>query len=182
MIRELTLIQLKESFGDCPAAKTAVNSNIRKLLKTIRYNEFAQEELKYQGYDKWTRQFLCMLFDYEPGGIYSEEYKQLKKLKMFKKMISNNPKNNNGISQEDIEQARNIPILEIYQFVKIKRSGRRTWVSCPFHGLDKNPSMLINTNNTAKCFTCGFYGDSISFFQKANDIDFIRAVNWINRK
>lgn len=78
-----------------------------------------------------------------------------------------------------VEQVKAIPFLEVHNFENIKKTGRRTMVSCPFHGADSSPSMLIRPNNTAYCFGCQFNGDTVAFIQKLHNLDFIRAVKWL---
>lgn len=76
----------------------------------------------------------------------------------------------------NVEQARNVPIKSLYNFQNIKKN----MVSCPFH-IDNSPSMKININNTVKCFSCGFYGDSISLVMKTDQITFKEAVEYLNK-
>lgn len=70
----------------------------------------------------------------------------------------------------DIEKARNVPIETLYPF---KFKGKN--VSCPLH-VDNSPSMKINKNNTVKCFSCQFFGDSIKLFMALNKCSFPEAV------
>lgn len=79
----------------------------------------------------------------------------------------------------DVEKARNTPILSVYSFSKLRRYKDKTFVACPFHE-DKTPSMIINKNNTFKCFSCQRFGDTIAFVSELYGKDFINSVNFIN--
>ncbi|QEK38950.1 DNA primase [Candidatus Nesciobacter abundans] len=54
----------------------------------------------------------------------------------------------------------------------IKISGDRMYIACPFHN-EKTPSCVVSDERgTFHCFGCGESGDSISFVQKIEKIDF----------
>jgi DNA primase len=58
--------------------------------------------------------------------------------------------------------------------MKINRSG---FISCPFHGSDKHPSMKIYPGRRGyHCFTCGEGGDVISFVMGIDGLEFEPAV------
>ena len=167
-----------DAFGDCPHAMKAVNSNIRRLNKVVKVADRLKFEYKYAPYDQFTRIFLGQVIDYLcPGGLYSEEVAQIEKLRRFKNCVLARKKGDSvGL---DIEKARSVSILDLYDFGKVKRSGRRIWTLCPFHN-DSRPSMLINENNTFKCFSCGVGGDSINFIRQLHGVGFVEAVRMIN--
>jgi hypothetical protein len=73
------------------------------------------------------------------------------------------------ITPEMIERAREHPIERI-----IKAEGRRGNVLCIAHD-EKHPSMSLK-GNKARCFACGYYGDSIDVYQKINQVSFLEAV------
>jgi hypothetical protein len=75
----------------------------------------------------------------------------------------------------DIEKARNVPILGLYSFEKIKKTGQRTFALCPFHN-ERTPSFMIDKKNRWKCFSCQASGDSIAFIMKLKNLSFIDAV------
>lgn len=73
------------------------------------------------------------------------------------------------ITDEQIQRAKLNPICDIIN-VNYKKQ-----ISCPFHE-DKKPSMIINKNNTCKCFSCGFFGDSIALYMKLHNKSFKQSV------
>lgn len=58
---------------------------------------------------------------------------------------------------------------------KLRKLGQRYIGACPFH-TDDSPSFVIYPTNDAHCFGCGWNGDSISFVQKRDGLDFKQAV------
>lgn len=77
----------------------------------------------------------------------------------------------NRITDNDIAQAKEMPLCEIYP-LKINKAG---FCLCPFHN-EKTPSMKIYKENTFKCFGCGAWGDAITFYMQMNNVDFVSAV------
>ncbi len=63
--------------------------------------------------------------------------------------------------------AREYPIESL---IEVKRG----MALCPFHD-DHHPSMSIK-NNRARCFACGWTGDSIAVYQKLHGASFIETV------
>ena len=55
--------------------------------------------------------------------------------------------------------------------LKPNRSG---FISCPFHGKDKTPSMKIYTDHF-HCFACGAHGDVFRFVMQMEHVDFRTA-------
>lgn len=52
-------------------------------------------------------------------------------------------------------------------------------LSCPFHGVDKNPSATVNTQlNAFCCFTCELKGDAIALVRRVNHCDFQTALRF----
>lgn len=74
-----------------------------------------------------------------------------------------------SITDDMVARAKDFPIEELYDGKIRHGSGL-----CPFHS-EKTPSFHIKKNRY-KCFGCGVYGDSISFYMKMNNCNFIQAV------
>ena len=72
----------------------------------------------------------------------------------------------------------NISMLDVLNKYGIKT--KRTMFSCPFHGVDKNPSAKAY-KNTYFCFSCGQKGDLIQFVEDYFNISFKEAVEKINQ-
>jgi hypothetical protein len=75
----------------------------------------------------------------------------------------------NRITDEMIERAREYPIESL-----IAGDGRRGNVLCIAHE-ERHPSMSLK-GNRARCFSCGYYGDSIDVYQKLHVCGFAEAV------
>jgi len=81
-------------------------------------------------------------------------------------------KTKTNYSEDDrAEKAKEIPITQYQKFNRDKK------IPCIFHS-EKTPSLAYNPKtNTYKCFGCGEFGDSISFYMKLNNVDFKEALN-----
>ena len=97
--------------------------------------------------------------------------KQLKKVKSELRYLKNSMDgrvlNNNGVTQDMIEQARSHPLEDLVDLTRGK-------ALCPFHD-DHHPSMSIK-NNRYRCWACGENGDVIDFVMKRDGLAFHEAV------
>src|SRR5215831_6394066 len=60
--------------------------------------------------------------------------------------------------------------------VKLTRRGREFAGLCPFHN-EKTPSFyVVEDKNFFHCFGCGAHGDAIGFTMRADNLDFLEAV------
>jgi DNA primase len=60
--------------------------------------------------------------------------------------------------------------------VKLERRGREFAGLCPFHS-EKTPSFyVVEDKNFFHCFGCGAHGDAIGFVMRADNLDFLEAV------
>ena len=60
--------------------------------------------------------------------------------------------------------------------VKLTRRGREHAGLCPFHH-EKTPSFyVVDDKNFFHCFGCGAHGDAIGFVMRADNLDFLEAV------
>jgi len=73
------------------------------------------------------------------------------------------------------EVAKQIPILELYHFQRVKQNRQKVTALCPFHKED-TPSFVIYPNNSFHCFGCGASGDSIDFMKSLRGCSFSEAV------
>lgn len=91
-----------------------------------------------------------------------------KKVKIKKLIEFSSLKNKKEL---DITHARSYPIEELLHF------NRAGFVSCPFHGPEKTPSMKwYPKRNKAHCFSCGVDVDPIDVYRQIHSVDFINAV------
>src|SRR5436853_5656978 len=60
--------------------------------------------------------------------------------------------------------------------VRLARKGREYAGLCPFHN-EKTPSFyVVEDKGFFHCFGCGAHGDAIGFVMRADNLDFIEAV------
>src|ERR1700681_1877894 len=60
--------------------------------------------------------------------------------------------------------------------VRLTRRGREQAGLCPFHN-EKTPSFyVVEDKGFFHCFGCGAHGDAIGFVMRADNLDFIEAV------
>ncbi|MCR4321303.1 MAG: CHC2 zinc finger domain-containing protein [Candidatus Brocadiaceae bacterium] len=81
-----------------------------------------------------------------------------------------NSRNDNRITQNDIERAKQFSLENLLQNI---RNGKAHCVSG--NHMDKHPSMSIK-NNFAYCYSCGWHGDVIDVYMKINSVGFVTAV------
>lgn len=84
------------------------------------------------------------------------------------------------LRDEDVHNVRSSvtmrQIAEMYGY-KVTRSG---FISCPFHGEDKHPSMKVYDGDRGyNCFVCHRGGDIINFVKEHDGLDFEPAVRLI---
>lgn len=92
--------------------------------------------------------------------------------------FSNERRKVNGrVEQNDIEQAIQIPLLEIANthLQKLQKRGKNWVALCPFHQ-EKTPSFTIFEDNYYKCFGCGEYGNTINFVRLLYGYSFQKAI------
>lgn len=80
----------------------------------------------------------------------------------------------------NIDQARDYPIENLYNFEQPRKVGARIHCKCPFHD-EKKASFVIYLNyNTFWCFSCQRGSSAIDFIMLLNNLDFKSAVKYIN--
>lgn len=163
----LTDHQIAEAFGKTLSSiyKKKCEEINEELAPAYRHLDFLDTP-RFIDFDRWfarktlPRQYQDLFNSLEHIGKIRRLYKRIKNMPVT-----------NGMTQSDIERAKSVPIESFYQ--SPKRNGKN--VICPFHN-EKTPSMKINTNNSAKCFGCGWYGDAIKFWMGLHKADFKTAV------
>lgn len=86
------------------------------------------------------------------------------------------------ISKELIEEIkrRNDIIDVISSYVALKRAGSNHNGLCPFHS-EKSPSFTVFDDHFY-CFGCGAGGDVITFVMKAENLDYVGALEFLARR
>lgn len=184
--KPLTTRQLIEFFPD--ECKTIVPREIKRLKKIKRqldekirfielrhlerFDEFFEiEHLKYQ-----SRFYKTVLDPITPFVV-------LKQLEDIAAQLLNPPADSpkDRVTPEDIERAKQRPIIELYSFEKVKRTGGRITALCPFH-TEKSGSFVIYANNSAHCFGCQLsFQDPIAFVMhpQIQGLSFPQAVRYL---
>lgn len=89
------------------------------------------------------------------------------------------------IVDSDIDRLRDsADVVEIVSgYTTLKKSGTHRFVGlCPFHS-EKTPSFQVDTAKSLfHCFGCGEGGNIYQFIQKAENLPFPEAVEWLARK
>lgn len=118
---------------------------------------------KYEIFEQCEQTELMILY----GEKIQENLSRLCKLQG--KVIALRKPNTNGITDEMIQNAKDYPFMDLYQF-------KHGSCVCPFHA-DKDPSMKLYKNtNTVHCFSCNKSWDTIAFIQELEGITFPEAV------
>ena len=88
------------------------------------------------------------------------------------------------IKDASVEAVKNaaeiLPLVEDY--VRLRKAGGLYKGLCPFHQ-EKTPSFTVSpARGTYKCFGCGEGGDSISFVEKLESVDFVGAIETLAKR
>lgn len=82
------------------------------------------------------------------------------------------------IVELDVDGAKQVSIISLFN--RYGFEVKRNFVCCPFHG-EKTASLKIYPEkNSWSCFGCKAGGDSITFIEKIEHLDFIKAVRFLN--
>lgn len=149
-----------------------MTSNTLTLHQAIEVFSDNLEDIKSACVDN----MIAILTEEGSGNWIREEIKKLRVepyVKLHQRIVSSQQaklaQRTDSITDAMIARAREFPIEDMYDGRLRRGSGL-----CPFHS-EKTPSFNIK-NNKYKCFGCGEYGDSISFYMKMNNVGFIQAV------
>lgn len=89
-----------------------------------------------------------------------------------------------GVTEHEIEQAREYPIEDMITNKRFKATGKwRSNYHCPLegHNGEKTPSFYVDKNNRYKCFGCQQGGDAIDFVMQRDGSKFVQAVKSLVR-
>jgi DNA primase len=86
-----------------------------------------------------------------------------------------------NIIQEIKERTDIVSLIREY-VPSLKKTGRNWTGLCPFHN-DRNPSLSVREDfGRYKCWSCGAAGDTITFIENIEHLDFIEAVQHLARR
>lgn len=170
----LSTKEVLEAFGD-----TAV-----KLLpgKIREYGDMVFRRCEIE--DKFKYDEVCLRFalqSWEQAVGFKELERAINTMTRIKGIGGRKNRHEIGMMILPLEEVKQVSILDAHDFAQVKRTGQRVMVTCPWH-TDKTPSMLINKNNTFKCFSCGKAGSVIDFVMYLYGFDFISAVKFLQGK
>ena len=104
--------------------------------------------------------------------------KNIARLQRFLQPVVNEPKQSNTITDNQIEDARSIPIESLLN-QEFRRSGSNLVGRCPFHD-ENTPSFYIYVQeNRGWCFGCNKGGDAIDIVMCLHDFNFRDAVQYL---
>lgn len=141
--------------------------NIKHVLDTVPrlYPQATDETLKW----------VCKGMDDLHVQQKTEGYrKTVQRIVGRQKHLSNPAKPRSGVTDDQIERAREVSMEELIDG-RIFKAGNKRTTHCPFHQ-ERTPSFFIFQDNRFKCFGCGESGDSIAFVMKRDGATFIQAV------
>lgn len=152
---------------------------VKQIIKSLNQEAYdlLQEQISYKG-----NSFLASLIP----GLKRRHDKILNRIKSIQYRLTERERtgtwvlgaNPNSITDEDKQRAKTVPITSFIDG-RIRRSGKRSYIRCPFH-TEKTGSMVIyEDQNTYHCYGCGENGDVIAFVQKQQGFNFIEAVRWL---
>lgn len=79
-------------------------------------------------------------------------------------------------------KSRNDIIDVISSYVTLKRAGSNHQGLCPFHN-EKSPSFTVfSKSDSFYCFGCGAGGDVITFIMRAENLDYVSAVEFLAKR
>ena len=165
----------------CPDAKTTyilpkiheLNSKIRTLEAIIKYKFNHSKHLK----DSWFVEEIIKAFDVA-------DLVELKKwqYQLQKYLPTTCPASSNRITSEQIERAKEYPILQLAEahIPNLRRYGKSWKVVCPFHN-ERTPSFYIYPDsNSCHCYGCGVHMDVISLSQQLLSMTFVEAIRYLS--
>lgn len=175
--------QLIEIF---PQAKPAIKKQLLAEIKKCKDDLDAAVELRrkfnneiisrVQYKNQWFFEMIRDVVYIEP--LRESREKKIKRNYFYLSALKPKPKvmdNQNKITDEDIQQAKEIPIETLY-FGRLRKMGGNAVGLCPFHN-EKTSSFTIYLNqNKFYCFGCNAGTDAIDYVMRQYDCDFITAV------
>lgn len=147
--------------------------SIKRLEEELTELNDYIKAIKATSLDSWQKDFYCMAAVRILG--VGDKIELLERFRTMYK-LAKKPLSQNNISDK-IAKAKQVPILELHNFERVRRLTGKTQACCPFHE-DKTPSFFVYHNtNSFHCFSCQQGGSSIDFYMKLTNSDFKTAVN-----
>lgn len=148
-----------------------ITNSIKAKLQVI-YKKSAQE-------NQW---FWRAVVKYLDRQRLAETHRHLVRLRRQLALARNDKPKKGAITQEHIQRALTVPLVDIaMQRLKLRGSGRTFVGLCPFHN-EKSPSFHIYpANNNFYCFGCQKGGNVINFVRELDGLSFREAIDYLTR-
>ena len=106
--------------------------------------------------------------------------REIRKMRYFKHPASDGS-GKNGITEEDIRQAKEVPIETLYSG-SLRKQGNRAVGLCPFHDETSASFVIYLQQNHFFCFGCSAKTDAIDFVMRRDGCKFHEAVKTLLNK
>jgi len=160
-------------------AKGVVKTNIKEKKKEKReiLLEFKQDLERTRGHSQRETEILIL------ADTSEMKLKRIdKELIRLYSYLSDEVECKIRISSQQIEQAKQIPILDVFTSLydgTIRKIGKNYVCICPFHE-EQHPSFYIYSDtNRFYCFGCGKSGDVITLVMELLNLSFPKAVDYL---
>lgn len=162
--------------GIIPQKLDELKDNREETVGRIRENLLLIKSKVKDGFSQWFgREYIKVT----EGPKLLEIDRQISRFEGLQSLlIGRTPKNK--LTQENIQQALQVPIENIVsQGVKLRKSGKTYAGLCPFHQ-DKNPSFYIYPyTNSFYCYGCQKGGDVIKYIELSQNVGFVESVKYL---
>lgn len=99
-----------------------------------------------------------------------------KQIKRFKWLLAPPQSKKSGITDTDIDYARQVPLEAILGLVLRSAGGGKQKTLCPFHS-EGTPSFIVFPDNHYHCFSCSKHGNPIDYLMEKESRSFLEAVS-----
>jgi hypothetical protein len=174
----------KELLAIFPEAKIIIPLKIRewmqeqkKVIEVIK----AKLRVVYKKSAKENQWFWKEVVKQLDGHKLMEINKHLTRLYRQRAIAENRKPKGNRLSEEQIQQALAVPLVDIaMRSIKLRRAGRTFMGLCPFHN-ERRPSFHIYPQkNNFYCYGCNKGGNVINFVRETQGLSFREAINYLN--
>jgi hypothetical protein len=134
--------------------------------------------------DEISRLFWTAVHKIKVNLRFTQACEQLERFKKLQRIfqIRKNPNSKQSQYILNYERKKEIalqkPILQLYDFKKLKKVGDKHIACCPFHD-DSTPSFYIYHNNSYHCFGCEANGNAIDFTMRINNFSYKDAIGYL---
>lgn len=148
----------------------------RKMIEIIKA-KFRVIHTKSAPENQWFWKEVVKQFD---GQDLIEANKHISRLRRQLAVAYNKKPSGNRLTEEHIQRALSVPLLDIaMQHIRLRRSGRTFKGLCPFHNERHSSFHVYPHNNSFYCFGCSKGGNVINFVRELQGLSFREAVQYL---